>query len=411
MSEAILRVAGVSKRFSLGLRQAMAYGLRDVAREFLPSGAGAGTLRPGEFWALQDVSFELRRGEALAVVGHNGAGKSTLLKILYGLIKPDRGEVRIRGRTEAIIELGTGFNGVLSGRENVEVGAALHGLDAPETRRLLDEVIDFAEIEPFIDAPVQSYSSGMRARLAFALSALMHPDLLLIDEVLAVGDLAFQRKCIAQMRSYLNGGGSLLLVSHSVHQVQAICRQAIRLERGRLAGSGTAANMINEMFEAQLENVSSVAPSRSRQESLNINKLCVEPIHGTIKTGEPLRLRIEYSCQTRVDVIWGFEIWTSDKWVCVTGAVDERTRVLHPGTGSLSCLLPRFALLPGRYLVRAHILDPSTSFPIATFGHDDAGVVINVRSVANIRTNGQVQVNQLVIADVDWGECKPQEAN
>jgi ABC-type polysaccharide/polyol phosphate transport system ATPase subunit len=241
-------VSGLSKKFAKQLRHSLAYGLRDIAHELVPS-RRVGTLRAGEFWAVDDVSFDVRPGESLAIVGNNGAGKSTLLKMLFGLIKPDRGEIRISGRTEAIIELGTGFSGLLSGRENIEAGAALHGLSRRRTQNLIDQVIDFAGIEEFIDAPVQSYSSGMKARLSYALSAQLNPDLLLVDEVLAVGDLAFQRKCVSHMRSYLEQGGALLLVSHNTYQIQAVCRRGMMLDQGRTVFAGSAVDTLDHMFE------------------------------------------------------------------------------------------------------------------------------------------------------------------
>src|SRR5688572_9077508 len=212
MTDKVLTVSDLSKRYSQSLRRSLAYAVRDFGRELWPWASGEPRLRKGEFWALDGISFSLGRGEAMGIVGHNGAGKSTLLKALYGLIKPDRGEIRIRGRTEALIELGTGFNGLLSGRENVMVGAVLHGFDSGRARRLVDQVVDFAELAEFIDAPVQSYSSGMRARLAYALASQLEPDLLLVDEVLAVGDVTFQRKCFNHMRAYLDNGGALLFV-------------------------------------------------------------------------------------------------------------------------------------------------------------------------------------------------------
>lgn len=217
--ETTLSVSNLSKKYCGDLKKALFYGLGDIAGEMSGRQWWAGRLRPGEFWALDDISFDVRRGEAVAVIGRNGAGKSTLLRVIYGLLKPDMGQVRIAGRSEAIIELGTGFNPLLTGRENIEVGASLHGLDPDATGRLLEAVIDFAELAEFIDAPLLSYSSGMKARLAYSLAAHLGPDLLLVDEALAVGDLAFQHKCIRHMRQFVQGGGSLLLVSHNVQQI------------------------------------------------------------------------------------------------------------------------------------------------------------------------------------------------
>ena len=244
----MISVSHLSKKYCHELRRGLWYGVRDIAREIIPRRGEAG-LRPGEFWALDDVSFEVRRGESLAITGANGAGKSTLLKILYGILKPDRGEVRVSGRVEALIELGAGFNPVLTGRENVRVGAALHGLNARETAALMERVLDFSELGAFVDDPVQSYSSGMKARLAYALAANLDPDVLLVDEVLAVGDFAFQRKCVRHMQSYLAGGGALLFVSHNMYQMQAICERGFLLDHGRLTFEGSAVEMLNRLHE------------------------------------------------------------------------------------------------------------------------------------------------------------------
>ena len=235
IDQPVISATRLSKRYCRDLRRSLWYGLGDIAREITRRSAHDRSveLREAEFWALKDVSFELGRGESLAVIGANGAGKSTLLKVLYGLVKPDAGRVRIAGRVGALIELGTGFNPVLSGRENVYVNAAILGFSRAKVERLMDEITDFAGIGEFIDTPVQYYSSGMQARLTYAVAAHMTPDVLLVDEVLAVGDIAFQHKCFTHMQRYLDAGGSLLFVSHNPYQIQAICRRGIVLEKGQ----------------------------------------------------------------------------------------------------------------------------------------------------------------------------------
>src|SRR5579859_2800592 len=187
-----IEVAEVSKRYCRSLKKSLWYGLRDMGNELTGRGQQADRLRPAEFWALRDVSFGVKRGESVGLVGHNGAGKTTLLKLINGLVKPSSGMIKVRGSVRALIALGAGFNPVLTGRENIRVASALLGFSERETRDRFDEIVAFSELEEFIDTPVQSYSSGMLARLGFAVAVHTRPDILLVDEVLAVGDLRFE---------------------------------------------------------------------------------------------------------------------------------------------------------------------------------------------------------------------------
>jgi lipopolysaccharide transport system ATP-binding protein len=214
-NEWAIRSEGVSKKFGLTLRQSMKYGLRDVARKLAGRSSTSGVLREGEFWAVNDVSFELHGGEALGIMGVNGCGKTTLLRILNGVYAPDTGRIQIRGRVGALIAAGAGFAPMLSGRENVYVNGALLGLTTQEIDGLMDEIIAFSELGQFIDLPVKNYSSGMYVRLGFAIAALSRPDVLLMDEVLAVGDLNFQKKCYDHILQLKRQGTAIILVSHS----------------------------------------------------------------------------------------------------------------------------------------------------------------------------------------------------
>jgi ABC-type polysaccharide/polyol phosphate transport system ATPase subunit len=234
--EVLVDVEGVSKRFCRDLRSSLVHGVRDIAGELLGTGVpDRRQLRPGEFWALDDVSFQLRRGECLGLIGPNGAGKSTLLKLISGLIKPDAGRIRVRGRVGALIELGAGFHPLLTGRENIRVNASILGLDRRQLADRQDAIIDFADIGDAIDAPVQSYSSGMRARLGFAIAAHLDPDVLLIDEVLAVGDLAFRIKCTNHMLQMTRQGTAVIFVTHSLYQLNVITNAALLLKNGAVA--------------------------------------------------------------------------------------------------------------------------------------------------------------------------------
>lgn len=401
----VVSVSHLSKKYCRSLRRALWYGVLDMARELVPLREQGARLRRHEFWALDDISFELPPGTALAIVGHNGAGKSTLLRILYGLLKPDRGEVRLRGRCEALIELGTGFNPLLTGRENVRVGAALHGLDSRAAGELLERVIDFAELGTFIDTPLQSYSSGMKARLAFALAANLSPDVLLVDEVLAVGDLAFQRKCAMHMRSYLDSGGSMLLVSHNTYQVQSLCSEGLLLDHGKVVYRGSAVETLNAMFErrhsvADGEAVAAVAPPIG---PVVIESMEAASLDGDVpRTDEPVRITVRYRTEAPVNVLWGFSLWTADQWVCVAGAYTKEGRVLPIGEGELSCVVPRFPLVGGRYWLRSGMVDAATQQPIALRGWQDSATMLEVRSAPSIHANAQMTLNQLVTVDVDW---------
>jgi len=230
-NEVLVKVEGLSKKFCKDLKTSLWYGVKDLISGVRGS-RHERTLRPKEFWAVKDINFELRRGECLGLIGHNGAGKSTLLKILNGLINPDAGKVTIKGRVGALIELGAGFNPILSGRENIYNNGAILGFSRKEIDNKLDTIIAFAELEEFIDMPVQNYSSGMKVRLGFAVAAQMEPDVLIIDEVLAVGDLGFVLKCFKQIDTILPNT-AIIFVSHSMPMVSRICSQIILMDKGK----------------------------------------------------------------------------------------------------------------------------------------------------------------------------------
>ncbi|MFD0762108.1 ABC transporter ATP-binding protein [Lutibacter aestuarii] len=229
-NEVLVKVEHLSKKFCKDLKTSLWYGVKDLYSNVLGN-TQPRNLRPKEFWAVKDINFELRRGECLGLIGHNGAGKSTLLKILNGLINPDEGKVTIKGRVGALIELGAGFNPILSGRENIYNNGAILGFTRKEIDTKVAAIIDFAELREFIDMPVQNYSSGMKVRLGFAVAAQLEPDVLLIDEVLAVGDLGFVLKCFKTIDTILPNT-AIVFVSHSMPMVSRICSQIILLENG-----------------------------------------------------------------------------------------------------------------------------------------------------------------------------------
>ncbi len=232
MPDTLITVEGVSKKFCKNLKRSLIYGAMDIGSELLGRNRSP-ELRKDEFWAVQDVSFEVKRGECLGLIGHNGAGKSTLLKMLNGLIAPDKGRITMKGRIGALIELGTGFNPILTGRENIYNNGAVLGFSRQEIDRKFDAIVDFAEIGEFIDTPVQNYSSGMKVRLGFAVATSFQPDILILDEVLAVGDAGFRMKSFNRISEIMKTC-AVIFVSHSMQTIARTCTHGMLLEKGNV---------------------------------------------------------------------------------------------------------------------------------------------------------------------------------
>lgn len=246
--EELIQVESVSKKFCRNLKRSLWYGVKDIGTELIGKAKNP-ALRKDEFWAVKDMNFTLCRGECLGLIGHNGAGKSTLLKMLNGLIKPDKGQITMRGRVGALIELGTGFNPILTGRENIYNNGAVLGFSQKEINEKFDAIVNFAEIGDFLDTPVQNYSSGMKVRLGFAVASQMEPDVLLIDEILAVGDMGFMLKCYNQMDRLLEKT-AMIFVSHSMPQIARMATQIMLMEQGRSSHfSGEVSQGITEYYK------------------------------------------------------------------------------------------------------------------------------------------------------------------
>jgi lipopolysaccharide transport system ATP-binding protein len=263
-SDIVIGAEGLGKKYVIGHRSAdrhatlretlgrtagrLGHGVRDMLRG-RPIVAGD---QIEEFWALQDVSFEIRRGDVVGVIGRNGAGKSTLLKILSRITEPSTGRVEIKGRVASLLEVGTGFHPELTGRENIYLNGAILGMSRAEVRRKFDEIVDFAGVEKFLDTPVKRYSSGMYVRLAFSVAAHLEPEILVVDEVLSVGDAEFQKKCLGKMENVAGEGRTVLFVSHNLASVQRLCKSGIVLSEGRIDFGGTAEACVTRYLSATL---------------------------------------------------------------------------------------------------------------------------------------------------------------
>ena len=253
MSEPIITVENLSKRYLIGHQRAAGDGLRHVAEQALRSPLKWLTNRwqaqkdaQEEFWALKNVSFNIQQGDVVGIIGRNGAGKSTLLKILSRITEPTTGRICLRGRVASLLEVGTGFHPELTGRENIFLNGAILGMSQVEIKRKFDEIVAFSEIEKFLDTPVKRYSSGMYVRLAFAVAAHLEPEILIVDEVLAVGDSSFQKKCLGKMGQVAKGGRTVLFVSHNMPAVQALCSKAIYLKSGTVKSVGEVEPLLNQ---------------------------------------------------------------------------------------------------------------------------------------------------------------------
>ena len=326
MSEPIVSVERLGKRYRLRHQQddAPYATLRDtIARAWSAPFRRAGGTRPPspateDFWALRDVHFDVSPGEVVGFVGRNGAGKSTLLKILSRITEPTSGRVVLRGRVASLLEVGTGFHPELTGRENIFLNGAILGMSRQEIRRNFDSIVSFAEVERFLDTPVKRYSSGMYVRLAFAVAAHLEPDVLVIDEVLAVGDAEFQKKSLGKMHEVSRGGRTVLFVSHNMAAVQALCSRAIWLDRGQVAADGATDAVIPKYVHGARSTDEGRAPARQIGNSIGVRRISVTPnpvvsggaidVEITLGSSAPVKLGevamlIYSSLETRVAVV------------------------------------------------------------------------------------------------------------
>jgi homopolymeric O-antigen transport system ATP-binding protein len=316
------------------------------------------------FRALDDISFDLRRGESLGIIGENGAGKSTLLKAVAGVIQPTRGTVELNGRVGALLELGSGFHPEYTGLANIDLAAALLGLAPSEIAGKRDEIIAFADIGDHINDPIKHYSSGMVVRLGFAVATTLRPDILITDEVLAVGDESFQKKCVVWMENYLSGGGTLLLCSHSMYHIQKLCRHALWLKDGRVERYGPSPEVTQAYLAYHEEKTAGrtepiPAPTAAATGVYAILTLEVEP-DLVPQGGETTITGDVFSPDGRPPVVLVGVVRADG--TPVYGVATDMDRVVPERKDgerfSFALTLPRLALLPGKYVVRAHALDP-----------------------------------------------------
>src|SRR5205085_8992426 len=344
-----------------------------------------------EIWALRDVAFEVERGNAVGVVGHNGAGKTTLLKILSRITAPTTGEARIKGSVGSLLEVGTGFHPELSGRDNVYLNGAILGMRRREIKAKFDEIVAFAEVERFIDTPVKRYSSGMYVRLAFAVAAHLEPDILIVDEVLAVGDASFQRKCLGKMGEVSNEGRTVLFVSHNMAAVRSLTSKAIWLDHGRVAADGPTGDVVSEYLASTIdEEMSGVVDLTENASRRTVSKFTAQRVRFTSVSlldpddqptlafgeGAPLRIDMRFDIREPVRFLELYvRVKAADGRRLFSSFAGQIESTLDPSRYRAICEIPENPLRPGRYVIElvARAADPEDIVPSALVFAVEAG--------------------------------------
>ncbi|MGC9397899.1 MAG: ABC transporter ATP-binding protein [Anaerolineae bacterium] len=405
--DTVIQFDHVSKKFTLHRQQARSF--QELVLYLLRKGkvSGASEERREEFWALRDVSLSVERGETVGLIGPNGAGKSTLLKLVSGIIKPTSGQVKVSGRLGALLELGAGFHPDLTGRENIYLNGSILGLSRSEIQAKMGEIIAFAELERFIDAPVRHYSSGMYVRLGFSVAVHTEPQILLVDEVLAVGDAAFQRKCMDKIDEMRRAGVTILFVSHSPDLVRKICKRAIWLDEGRCVADGSAegvaARYLDHSWAQEQPQVVSGEERRWGNGKVRITDVRLLGGEGKerqrFRTGEPMTVEMHYVAEERIEQpVFGLAIHRSDG-THITGPNTRFAGQEIPyveGRGKVVYAVRTLSLLEGVYMVSVAV---TSSADDEMYDYHDRLYPFRVRSPGGAEQYG------LITLDGEWQVC------
>jgi lipopolysaccharide transport system ATP-binding protein len=358
MNQDAIQVQGLGKQYRIGQRERYS-SLRDVI-----AGMFSRKTKSNEtFWALRDISFDVKSGEVLGLIGRNGAGKSTLLKVLSRITEPSEGCAKLRGRVGSLLEVGTGFHPELTGRENIFLSAAILGMRRAEIQAKFDEIVEFSEVEKFLDTQVKHYSSGMFMRLAFSVVAHLQPEILLVDEVLAVGDASFQEKCLGKMHDIGGSGRTVVFVSHNMDSIRKLCTTALHIEHGGVKAKGPAAEIISG-YEASLraDNSGGGIHFGANRNGFKIDRIEILTLEGqpkpSIATWDAVRFRVFYECPRTIRlggavVVIISTIGGASLTLCATEPDTTYKVELKEGAGEIDLVFPRFMLSAGKYLISA----------------------------------------------------------
>ena len=429
MPDPLIEVHHVGKKYAKSLKQAMVYGLADIAKAaFIPRryrsvdfatrlasmeedarAAAPVALRKSEFWALQDVNFNLGAGECAGIIGHNGAGKSTLFKILSGIISPSTGSIAIRGRLTSLIEVGSGFHPMLSGRENIYISGAVLGMGRKEIDKKFDEIVAFSGVEAFIDMPVKFYSSGMHVRLGFSVLAHLEPEIMLIDEILAVGDMEFQKKCIDRINRMRSENMAIALVSHNMHRIESLSDFVIWLEHGKVKMQGDTQEIIEQYRAWEIEKyrqaLEPARPGGGSGEKVCLHKVELLKTDGSPATrfgyGEDIRVRVKYEARERIpDPKFQLFFYTEETLVFVASMlIDGDCPEAIEGPGQVTCTIRNPDLLPRVYEVAASIRESSGIVDLVDWNRD-AHFSVTSEGLETIPMDGPCPVGLLMQAGI-----------
>jgi lipopolysaccharide transport system ATP-binding protein len=369
VNDVVISAENVGKKYRLGASTQSYNTLRESVSNFAQAplrlaARGRTPSRRPDFWALRDLNLEVRRGEVLGIIGHNGAGKSTLLKLLSEISEPSEGRIRIRGRVASLLEVGTGFHPELTGRENLYLNGAILGMRKEEISAKFDEIVSFAEVERFVDTPVKHYSSGMYLRLAFSVAAHLEPDILLVDEVLAVGDASFQKKCLGKMGTAARSGRTVLLVSHNMGAIQRLCQTVVWLDGGRVRGIGRPSTLIRQYLMVDADRAAGerqwgdgIASAGVDEFSLLSARTCDTSgaVGSSFEAQTPWWVEIRYRITCELPFCRVGILLTAMDGTVVTEAYDiddeQHAGRRAPGEYITRCRIPGQILEPGHYLV------------------------------------------------------------
>lgn len=375
----MVRFEQVSKRYNLGLTRTS---LPVYISQWAKRSFGRQSERSSKedyIWAVQDISFEVGEGQSLALIGPNGAGKSTILKLLSNITKPTSGQIETKGQLSALIELGSGFHPDLTGHENIYLNGTILGLKRKDIEQRYDEIVAFSELERFLDTPVKRYSSGMNVRLGFAVAACIQPEILLVDEVLAVGDASFRQKCLQRIDSLVNDGTSIIFVSHNMPMIQAVCASALYILDGKIVNQGRTKDIINiyqrEVLEENARKNESLKSGRTKKSaSLQITQVEVIPCNGFDKdngfhANQSVEIRVHYqSDQFIKEANAALRILNADGLLCcvMRTNVDNFPLSLPQGEGIISVIMEPLQLAGGKYFVEARLTDAASTVIFTT---------------------------------------------
>jgi lipopolysaccharide transport system ATP-binding protein len=358
----VIRVENLSKKYMINhqkqeryttLRDVLANGVKRKMGKLLQPGAKQDDPEHEEFWALKEVSFDIQQGDRVGIIGRNGAGKSTLLKILSRITEPTSGRVSIKGRVASLLEVGTGFHPELTGRENIFLNGAILGMSKVEIERKFDEIVAFAEVEKFLDTPVKRYSSGMYVRLAFAVAAHLEPEILIVDEVLAVGDAQFQKKCLGKMEEVGKEGRTVLFVSHNMAMISNLCKKGIYLESGKIALQGEISQAIGKYYQSANEN-NEVTNRRIGSDSVELLGAELVGLGGNLETtihdGVTIRMKYKIKKATEARCVPNFHFFAPDGSYVFVSSPNDISK-LPPGDYQADCRVPGGLLNEGAYFV------------------------------------------------------------